>query len=149
MSRRLERSTTNKVVGGVCGGLGEYLQIDPTFVRVFFVIAGVFSGGLFILVYVVLLVLMPLPGQPAPLDGIVGGPSEQSASTEVGAEGAAPRTNGSGERNRAAAAYVLIALGVIFLLGNVGIFRYVQWSYTWPLVLIGLGVLLLVQRSRR
>lgn len=148
MSRRLERSTTNKVVGGVCGGLGEYLQIDPTFVRVLFVIAGVLSAGLFILVYVVLLVLMPLPGQPAPLDGIVGGPSEQSASTEVGAEGAAPR-NGSGERNRAAAAYVLIALGVIFLLGNVGIFRYVQWSYTWPLVLIGLGVLLLVQRSRR
>ena len=34
MPTRLERSTRNKVVAGVCGGIGEYLQVDPTLVRV-------------------------------------------------------------------------------------------------------------------
>ena len=63
---RLERSTTNRVVGGVCGGIAEYLAVDPTLVRVTFVIVTIITAGLGILGYILLLVLMPLPGQPAP-----------------------------------------------------------------------------------
>ncbi|NIT61059.1 MAG: PspC domain-containing protein, partial [Aliifodinibius sp.] len=36
MSRRLYRSRENRMIAGVCGGLGEYLGIDPIFVRIFF-----------------------------------------------------------------------------------------------------------------
>src|SRR3979490_1152449 len=66
MPTRLERSLTNKVVAGVCGGIAEYLQVDATLVRVFFVVGTIVTGGLGLLGYVVLVVLMPLPGQPAP-----------------------------------------------------------------------------------
>src|SRR6266508_2118558 len=66
MAARLERSTTNRVVAGVCGGIAEYLQVDPTLVRVFFVVGTILTGGLGFLGYIVLIVLMPLPGQPAP-----------------------------------------------------------------------------------
>ncbi|TMB94396.1 MAG: PspC domain-containing protein, partial [Chloroflexi bacterium] len=54
---RLERSVRNKVVGGVCGGIAEYLQIDPTLVRVFWVIATIMTAGLGFLAYIVLVVL--------------------------------------------------------------------------------------------
>ena len=44
--------------------------------------------------------------------------------------------------------YLLILVGAIFFLSNAGIFRGVQWQIVWPLVVIALGVLLLVQRVR-
>ena len=44
--------------------------------------------------------------------------------------------------------YLLIAVGIAFLLSNAGVFRFVQWQFLWPLVLIGIGVLFLVQRVR-
>lgn len=168
MPQRLERSATNRVVAGVCGGLAEYLQIDATLVRAFFVISAVLTAGLLILVYIVLLVLMPLPGQRAPIDDMFGtstppppapsggsgeGPTEDAgvATTPIARrrEGAAPRDGAGTYRRRQTFAYIVIAIGVIFLLSNVGAFRLIQWSYVWPVVLIGVGALLLIGRGRQ
>lgn len=57
--RRLVKSKTNKKLAGVCGGLGEYFGIDPTLIRIGFVIATVFGGGFpAIPVYIVLAIIM-------------------------------------------------------------------------------------------
>ncbi|MBI9045251.1 MAG: PspC domain-containing protein [Anaerolineaceae bacterium] len=57
--RRLYRSQNDQMIAGVCGGLGEYFQVDATLIRVFFAIAVlVFGHGL--LVYLLLLILMPM-----------------------------------------------------------------------------------------
>lgn len=62
--RRLYRSLSQRMIGGVCGGLGEYLAIDPTLIRVLFVLAALF-GGHGILLYLILLILVPVePGPP-------------------------------------------------------------------------------------
>ena len=55
---RLTRSTTNKVIGGVCGGFAQYFGIDPMIVRLL-AIALVFAGGISILLYPVLWLIMP------------------------------------------------------------------------------------------
>lgn len=159
MQSRLERSTSNKVVAGVCGGIAEYLQVDATLVRVFFVVGTILTGGLGLLGYIVLVVLVPLPGQPAPFVK-----SDVTKSTVEGAEGVDPATTTPllaspavarpadpevAERNRAAFGVVLVAIGAIFLLSNAGLFRLVRWDLAWPLVFIGIGVLLLAQRVRR
>ena len=161
MPTRLERSTTNKVVAGVCGGIAEYLQVDPTLVRVFFVVGTIFTGGLGLLGYIVLIVLMPLPGQPAPFVKTTGMTTStiENAAGETAAGDAspdqavpiapAPADPAQAERNRAAFGIVLIALGAIFLLSNAGAFRIVRWDLAWPLVLIAIGALLLAQRMRR
>lgn len=166
MPRRLERSTTNRVISGVCGGLAEYLQVDPTLVRAFFVIAGLISAGLFILVYIALLILMPLPGQRAPIDDIwpsartssvpgESAPGETGAPEATAAEATPDRpraayvVNGEqAERRRSVFGYLLVALGVIFLLSNAGAFRLIDLGVVWPLVVIAVGVLLLLQRGR-
>jgi phage shock protein PspC (stress-responsive transcriptional regulator) len=49
---------------GVAGGIAEYLDIDPTLVRLFFALTTVFCGGFGLLLYLVLYVLMPEEGVP-------------------------------------------------------------------------------------
>ena len=58
MNKKLTRSNSNIVLTGVAAGLGEYLDIDPTLVRLFFVFLTIF-GGHGLLVYFILWLLMP------------------------------------------------------------------------------------------
>ena len=58
--RRLLRSSTNKVLGGVCGGLAEYTNTDPLLWRVGFVALAVMGAGIF--VYPLLWLLVPAAG---------------------------------------------------------------------------------------
>lgn len=58
MDNRLHKSRSNRVLAGVCGGLGEYFDVDPTFVRLAFVLLAIFHG-LGILAYIVLWIVMP------------------------------------------------------------------------------------------
>lgn len=157
MPSRLERSNTNRVIAGVCGGIAEYLAVDVTLVRLAFVLLA-FVGGIGLLAYIVLLILMPLPGRPAPFTSNPP-PASGTADATTRMEGdTAPTTAvapvdpairaAEADRRRTAVGYLLIGLGVVFMLSNAGVFRFVQWQFLWPLVLIGIGVLFLVQRVR-
>lgn len=57
--KKLYRSRQNRMVAGVCAGLAEYLNIDPTLVRLLFAIGTVFGFGSLILVYIVLMIVIP------------------------------------------------------------------------------------------
>ena len=57
--RRLRLSATERKIGGVCGGLGEYFDVDPTMMRILFVIVTLMSFGFGVLLYLILLLVMP------------------------------------------------------------------------------------------
>jgi phage shock protein PspC (stress-responsive transcriptional regulator) len=57
---RLYRSPTDRVIAGVAGGIAAWLHVDPSIVRVAWVIAALFSFGLFVLVYLVMMIVVPL-----------------------------------------------------------------------------------------
>ncbi len=61
MNDRLYRHPTDRVIAGVAGGLATWLSIDPSLVRVAWVLLAIFSGGLFVLVYIVMVFVVPLP----------------------------------------------------------------------------------------
>jgi phage shock protein C len=149
VSGRLERSRTDRVISGVCGGIAEYLDIDAMLVRVVFVILGL--GGVGILLYFVLLILMPSPGEPVAFvqgaDGTGARPDPQGA---VSASASVRHLTdpAEAERRRAGLGILLIGLGVLFMLGNLGLFRFFEWRDIWPLVLIAIGVFFIAQRSR-
>jgi phage shock protein C len=68
MQKRLLRSRTERMIAGVCGGLGEYLDMDPTVVRVLWVLISLLAG-FGVLLYLVMWVIVPLelpdpPGGP-------------------------------------------------------------------------------------
>ncbi|OED06031.1 transcriptional regulator [Methanosarcina sp. A14] len=58
MKKRLTKSKKERMLFGVCGGLGEYFDIDPTFIRLAFA-ALALQGGIGIVLYIILAILMP------------------------------------------------------------------------------------------
>lgn len=66
--KKLYKSNTNKQICGVCGGLAEYFDIDPTLVRILTVVL-FFAGTLSIWVYILAAILMPQAPDYRPYDG--------------------------------------------------------------------------------
>jgi phage shock protein C len=64
-TKKLYRSRTDQMIAGVCGGLGKYLGIDPTLIRLAFVLLLLFGIGSGLLVYLVMLLLVPLEPEDA------------------------------------------------------------------------------------
>lgn len=59
-TRTLTKSSHERMIAGVCGGLAEYFDIDPTLVRVGYVLLSIFSAGFpGLLVYIILAIIMP------------------------------------------------------------------------------------------
>ena len=63
--RRLTRSSTDSMIGGVAGGLGRHLNIDPLAIRITFVIL-VFAGGIGLIAYLLCLAFIPIDDPSAP-----------------------------------------------------------------------------------
>ena len=57
--KKLYRSRTNRMVSGVCGGLGEFANVDPTIIRLLFAAGTIFSGGILLLVYLAMIFVVP------------------------------------------------------------------------------------------
>jgi len=70
--KRLVRSTSNRIIGGVCGGVAQYLNMDPNLVRILTVLVSLFTGVPVIL-YIIALFVMPedttQPTTPPPVTG--------------------------------------------------------------------------------
>ncbi len=78
MTERLYRHPTDRAIAGVAGGLAAWLSIDPSLVRIAWVLLAIFTGGAFVLVYIVMMIVVPLPPPgwiPRPRDAGWGGPS--------------------------------------------------------------------------
>jgi phage shock protein C len=57
--KKLYRSRNNRIIAGVCSGLGDYLNIDPTLVRLLFAAGAVLGVGSTIVIYLVLMIVVP------------------------------------------------------------------------------------------
>ena len=65
MEKKLYKSNTNKVIDGVCGGIGEYFNIDPTLVRLAWVVFCAL-GGSGLLAYIIMALIIPRqPAEPS------------------------------------------------------------------------------------
>jgi len=61
MDRKLCLSRSNKIVAGVCGGIAEYFKVDPTLIRIIWVIVALLLKGVpLIIIYVVCWAIMPV-----------------------------------------------------------------------------------------
>jgi phage shock protein C len=161
--------------------LGNYFNVDPTIVRIIFVLGTIFSGGAFLFVYLAMWLFMPTAASTSSdLGGIVrenldemgaklrgatnGGngsgstPTKQASSTYTNGNPGGPSTTPVGDYvqpqssqgSQAAARpqmcflpILLIGMGIFFLLSSM---RIMHWGFPWPLLLIGLGFLMLKGR---
>jgi phage shock protein PspC (stress-responsive transcriptional regulator) len=146
MERRLYRSRKNRVFAGVAGGLGEYFDIDPVFIRVIFVVATL-AGASGLLAYIILWIVVPK--------------ERLVYETNTTTEGVANMSEGqSGERQYQKFDYhrhkhngsftgglILIVIGGLFLADNY--LPHFSFSDTWPLILVAIGVGLILNSIRR
>lgn len=64
--KRLYRSQTDKMIGGVCGGIADYFTLDPTLVRLGYILLSVFTVFSGVIAYLILWIVVPLRKNPMP-----------------------------------------------------------------------------------
>ena len=135
------------MIGGVCGGIAEYLEVDPTVVRLAFVLLSLFSG-IGVAAYLILWIIMPYPDrdESSTQEIIREGAEEIKEKAREAAESISPSVRQSqGPATNIVIGIFLIGLGVVFLARTLGI-RWLSWLNVrtlLPIILIIVGVLLL------
>ena len=160
MKKRLYRSRSDRMIWGVCGGLAEYFNIDPTIVRVIAVFL-IFANGIGILAYIILAIVVPLESSKAtePKDVIKENVEEmKETASGLGHEihSSFEKEKGSSEeaakarhRNRNLLGIILVIIGIFFLLTRFDLFWWFRWSYLWPVILVAIGLLIIVGARRK
>ncbi|MEW6045219.1 MAG: PspC domain-containing protein [Bacillota bacterium] len=145
----LFRPRQQAVIFGVCAGLGRYFDVDPVLIRLIFVILA-FFGGVGIIAYVVLAMVMPSErsvGQESWRVLQENVREMQGAAVVAGQTVAEVVRSGAGAgRRRYLLGLILVVFGSLMLLARLGLFWWVRWDLLWPLLLVGLGMLLLLRR---
>ena len=131
--RRLWRSRKDRVIAGVCGGLGEYLKVDPVLVRIAAIVL-VFAGGAGIVLYLVGWIAIPEEPEPAAGEPAGGEPAAAAPTTE--------RTSGA-----VVLGFVFVLLGLLFLADELWP-DFLSWQYIWPIGLIAIGLAILLRGKR-
>jgi len=119
MEKKLLRSKKNRMIAGVCGGFGEYFNIDPTIMRLA-AVALIFASGAGLIAYIICWIIIPERKEEG-----------TEAETPVSYQSSAKLLPG----------LILIVVGLIFLINN--LFCWFHFSLLWPLILIVLGVFIL------
>lgn len=128
MGNQLYRSTKNKVLAGVCGGIAEYFRIDPLIIRILCIALATMGAGIFL--YIIAIFLIPV----RPANEFYESDDAFSAPVDPG-------------RNRLVAGGILVGIGILLLLKEV--FHWLNFRMFWPVILILAGALILYNSRRR
>jgi phage shock protein C len=163
MADRLYRSRDDRMIAGVAGGLAEMWDADPALIRIVWALLVIFTGGVALLVYIVMAIVVPeaddvwpARGQPAPPTAAA--PEGAGRATPAGSGWVSPPTSERQARADARAARrgmsggailggLLILLGLYFLVRQY--LPSIDFDWFWPLALVALGVVLLVSALGR
>ena len=153
MNRRLYRCRHDRILAGVASGVAEYFDIDPTIVRVLWIIS-IFFGGLGLFAYVVMAIIMPLePMETAQGDVSMGEPTGEGPVPSPSGWHSTPATHRHTNRDHGRLVTFLgialmlfggLALVDVFLPGLADGGRFL-----WPAFLLGIGALLVAGAVRR
>ncbi|MFT9494772.1 PspC domain-containing protein [Anaerosolibacter sp.] len=130
MSKQLYRSKHNRVISGVCGGIAEYLDLDPTLIRLLWVLITI-PGGIGFIAYIVSIIIIPENPQQIGVSS-----HTQEKTFIVHGENRTPEE--ISHKNRMLAGSILIVLGLFFF--SKQFFHWLDIGRLWPLLLIGGGI---------
>lgn len=152
MEKKLQRIPYEGAIAGICAGLGNYFNIDKTWVRLAFILSVFFAGyGIGLLgpiVYVVLWIVLPVKAASLPMDPFnvdyrtaedraLADPSGYESSEIPGRRHKKPK-------DRYVAGIILLMVGLFFLLRQLEVFYWNDFARFWPVVIMLLGVVLLI-----
>ena len=147
MAKRLYRSKTDSMLGGVCGGLGAYFSFDPNLIRLLFVVLAV-APGFGIPAYILLWLLVPEASEEENTslgERVRGGADEIAGHARNLGDKLQNSSGPAAPIASFAVGAILIVVGIGFLLRNLG-FTWMNWVakvWMWPSVLIVVGLVFL------
>jgi len=154
MQKRLYRSTKDRMLAGVCGGLAEYFDVDPVIIRVLFVVVTL-GAGVGILGYIILWIVVPEAvivirdsSKPQsenvnqPVDSMKNDTQSHPDFEMVSEEKEHKRHHGG----RTFISVLLILIGILWFINN--IVPGVNFGHLWPLILVAIGILILLKSTR-
>ena len=146
MNRRLYRCRHNKMLAGVAGGVAEYFDLDPSLVRILFVVS-IFFGGIGLLLYIGMAIIVPLEPASADATGATDAAGEAATAAATAPEGHRHATRGDGP-------WTTLVGGALILFGSLALIdRFLPAldveHFVVPVVMIGIGVFLLMRAIRR
>jgi phage shock protein PspC (stress-responsive transcriptional regulator) len=143
----LRRSSTNKVLAGVAGGLGEFFNIDPTIIRIIFILLTVFSGS-GILIYLILWLIMPSDKTTSNLNNNRLRENASEISDQARSFAHNLSFNGKNrEDSRFWWGLIIIIFGFLALFHNFGLFEIFSIGKLWPIILVIIGIMILNRRK--
>lgn len=150
MNKKLYRSNKEKMLGGVAGGLAEYFAIDPTLVRIIFVVS-LFVGGAGVIAYIILWIVVPeepyVFATPSPTPE--NKPNEESGNAsinEISQQQYYQAVTDQKHKRSSVMGILLIIIGLLFLLSN--FIPRIHFGDLWSLILIALGIGLLLNARK-
>lgn len=148
MTRRLYRSRTDSIIGGVAGGVAEYLDADPSIVRIVWAILAIVTAGLFVVLYIVMWIVVPEPLEAGatPVTATAAPPPSEGRTDAAATTPPRPHRRGSGG-GAMVFGVILIGLGAYFLIDEY--LPQVDLNALWPIGLVLIGIALLVVSLRR
>lgn len=135
--KKLYRSSKNKVISGVCGGLAEYFEVDPLIVRIIFVALS--FSGMGLIIYLLLALLVP-----------IGDNSKIKEEGEVTIEFNDQAKNAFQGLKSNNIGFILgaflVVMGASFLLANFWPFNFLLANF-WPISLILIGLIIIFKKK--
>lgn len=136
----LHRSRRDRVLAGIAGGLADYLEVDATILRIGFILLFLF-GGSGLLLYIILWILVPeIPLETKALENDTNTTAKRTTDEQE------EETNilGNGFNS---GGLILITIGALFLMRNLGLLDWFDFGRMWPLVLIVIGFAIIRQNK--
>jgi phage shock protein PspC (stress-responsive transcriptional regulator) len=130
----------DSVLGGVAGGVAEYLDADPAIVRIIWAILAIVTGGIFLVLYIVMWIVVP----ETPVSTTVASVDAAPGATVV--QGPAPQPRRGSGSGAMVFGLILVGLGAYFLIDEY--LPQVDVNSLWPIGLVVLGLALLVNSLR-
>ena len=140
---KLYRSRSDRMVGGVCGGLGAYLNIDPVFIRLLFILL-LFGSDFGFILYLLLWIVIPEEGKAYGFKDESVGEKVRSMGNDIQQAVTQPHPQ----------AGLILGVGLIVVGGFMFLermdFSWMQWvdlDFVWPILLIVGGVVMLFRKG--
>lgn len=124
MEKRLYRSKYDKKISGVCGGIAEYFEIDSTMVRLLWIIS-IFALGTGLIIYILASIIIPER-------------TDVESTISI-----------NEEKNTKFLGYSFILVGALLLVKKFQVFHWINFRLLFPILLIGLGVVVLGKHFKK
>lgn len=136
MPKRLYRSKRERVVAGVCGGIAEYIDVDPTLIRIAWVVF-ILMGGAGLLAYFIAMIIIPE------------NPKERSPEQKKEKEEYERKEYEDERFGSLIGGIILLTIGSFFLANNFGFMAWMDWTLFWPVIIIFIGLIIIISGSVR